>query len=90
LEGERKSGLTDGSLGVGFFDRHGKAELRNWLLLRGFGHSAKKQDRATDDNPSSKSLMIATKHGVVTPFTSYPLTYPSFERMKEEGNSKLP
>jgi hypothetical protein len=68
LEGERKSCLTDGIACVGLFDHNGKAGLRNWLLRRGFGHSAKKHDCSTDENPSSKSQMIGAQHGIVTPF----------------------
>jgi hypothetical protein len=68
MEGERKSCLADGIACVGLFDHNGNAEFRNWLLLRGFRHSAKKQDCSTDENPSSKSQVIGTKHGIVTPF----------------------
>jgi hypothetical protein len=67
-EGERKSCLTDAIARVRLFDHNGKAEFRNWLLLRGFRHSAKKQDCHSDKNPRSKSQMIAAKHGIVTPF----------------------
>jgi hypothetical protein len=67
-ESERKSCLTDGIARVRLFDHDGKAEFRSWLLLRGFRHSAKKQDCHSDKNPRSKSQMIAAKHGIVTPF----------------------
>jgi hypothetical protein len=68
MEGERKSCLTDGIACVGLFDHNVNGEFRNWLLLRGFRHPAKKKDCSTDEKPSSKSQVIAAKHEIVTPF----------------------
>jgi hypothetical protein len=68
LEAERKSCLTDRFPAVRFFDHHGNAEFRNWLLRRWFRHPAKKQGRRANDNPSSKSQMSGAKHGIITPF----------------------
>jgi hypothetical protein len=76
-EGERKSCLTDGIACVGLFDHNGNADFRDWLLLRGFRHWPKKQDGSADENPSSKSHVIGTKHGIVTPFRiSFDLSSP--------------
>jgi hypothetical protein len=67
-EGQRKSRLTEGITALCVFDHDGNVELRNWWLLRGLGRSAKKQNGRTDEDPNSKSQMIGTTHGMITPF----------------------